>query len=83
MSELPGGGVPVEVIVSLDPDRYARTVEDARRIGLVVTGEQPVLGSLSGTVAEDRIPALRAVEGIESVDRARSVRLPPPDSPVQ
>ncbi|MFD5100234.1 hypothetical protein [Streptomyces albidochromogenes] len=83
MNQAPDGAAPVGVIVSLDPDRYTRTVEAARRIGLVVTGEQPVLGSLSGTIAEDRIPALQAVEGIESVDRARTVQLPPPDSPLQ
>ncbi|GAA1531151.1 hypothetical protein GCM10009730_45560 [Streptomyces albidochromogenes] len=83
MNQAPGGAVPVGVIVSLAPDRYRRTVEAARRIGLVVTGEQPVLGSLSGTIAEDRIPALQAVEGVESVDRARTVQLPPPDSPIQ
>ena len=36
-----------------------------------------------GTVAEDRIPALEAVDGVDSVDRDRTVQLPPPDSPIQ
>ncbi|MGP3998745.1 hypothetical protein [Streptomyces sp. 8N706] len=74
---------PVGVIVSVDPDRYAQTVDAARRVGLAVTGEQPVLGSLSGTIAEDRIPTLEALDGVESVDRERIIRLPPPDSPIQ
>ncbi|MEU6591385.1 hypothetical protein ABZ923_19550 [Streptomyces sp. NPDC046881] len=73
----------VGVILAVDPDRFAEVVEALRRAGLTVTGEQPVLGTLSGTVAEDRIPALEMVDGVESVDRERAVQLPPPDSPIQ
>ncbi|GCB52884.1 hypothetical protein [Streptomyces sp. NL15-2K] len=74
---------PVGVVLAVDPDRFAEVVEALRRAGLTVTGEQPILGTLSGTVAEDRIPALEAVDGVDSVDRDRGVRLPPPDSPIQ
>ncbi|MGP3977499.1 hypothetical protein ACTWQF_26500 [Streptomyces sp. 8N114] len=74
---------PVGVILAVDPDRFADVVGALRRAGLTVTGEQPALGTLSGSVAEDRIPALEAVDGVESVDRERTVRLPPPDSPIQ
>jgi hypothetical protein len=74
---------PVGVILAVDPDRFAEVVEAARRAGLTVTGEQPILGTLSGTIAEDRIPALEAVVGVESVDRDRTIHLPPPDSPIQ
>ncbi|MFI2380265.1 hypothetical protein ACH5AO_35295 [Streptomyces sp. NPDC018964] len=74
---------PVGVVLAVDPDRFAEAIEAARRAGLTVTGEQPVLGTLSGTIAEDRIPALKEVAGVEAVDRDRTVRLPPPDSPVQ
>lgn len=74
---------PVGVVLAVDPDRFADVVEALRRAGLTVTGEQPVLGTLSGTVAEDRIPALEAVDGVESLDRERTIRLPPPDSPIQ
>ncbi|MFE2278121.1 hypothetical protein ACFXAE_12875 [Streptomyces sp. NPDC059454] len=74
---------PVGVILAVDPDRFAEVVEASRRAGLTVTGEQPILGTLSGTIPEDRIPALREVAGVEAVDRDRTIRLPPPDSPVQ
>ncbi|MFE5190070.1 hypothetical protein [Streptomyces sp. NPDC056628] len=74
---------PVGVILAVDPDRFAEVVEALRRAGLTVTGEQPVLGTLSGTVAEDRISALEAVNGVDSVDRESTIRLPPPDSPIQ
>ncbi|MDQ0946119.1 hypothetical protein QFZ24_000042 [Streptomyces phaeochromogenes] len=74
---------PVGVILAVDPDRFAEVIEAAQRAGLTVTSEQPILGTLSGTIAEDGIPALKAVAGIESVDRDRIIHLPPPDSPIQ
>ncbi|MFJ3803160.1 hypothetical protein ACIPSJ_43650 [Streptomyces sp. NPDC090088] len=74
---------PVGVILAVDPDRFAAVVVALRRAGLTVTGEQPVLGTLTGTVAEDRIPALELVDGVASVDRERTVQLPPPDTPIQ
>ncbi|MGW0820062.1 hypothetical protein [Streptomyces sp. NPDC002845] len=82
MSESPQSA-PVGVILAVDPDRFAEVVEALRRAGLTVRSEQPILGTLSGTVAEDRIPALEAVDGVDSVDRDRTIRLPPPDSPIQ
>jgi hypothetical protein len=77
------GSAPVGVILAVDPGRFADIVDALRRKGLTVTGEQPTLGTLSGTVAEDRIPALETVDGVESVDRELTFRLPPPDSPIQ
>ncbi|MEU6224443.1 hypothetical protein [Streptomyces sp. NPDC047042] len=79
----PSQSEPVGVVLAVDPDRFADVIEAARQAGLTVTGELPTLGALSGTIAEDRIPALRAVAGVESVDRDRTVGLPPPDSPLQ
>ncbi|CAM5394649.1 putative protein OS=Streptomyces antimycoticus OX=68175 GN=SANT12839_035100 PE=4 SV=1 [Streptomyces antimycoticus] len=77
-------GPSAGVILSVDPDRFAQVVEAARRAGPTVTGEQQILGALSGTIAEDRIPVLEAVDGVESVDREQIVRLPPPpDAPIQ
>lgn len=74
---------PVGVVLAVDPDRFAEVVEALRRAGLTVTAEQPIVGTLSGTVPEDRIPALEAVDGVEALDRERTVQLPPPDSPTQ
>ncbi|MFF4796996.1 hypothetical protein ACFY1U_01100 [Streptomyces sp. NPDC001351] len=74
---------PVGVVLAVDPDRFAEVVAALRRAGLTVTGEQPILGTLSGTVAEGRIPALEAVDGVDSVDRELTIQLPPPDEPIQ
>ncbi|MEU6666244.1 hypothetical protein [Streptomyces sp. NPDC046727] len=86
MSRTPGAAEPagvVGVILSVDPDRFADVVEAARRSGLTVTGEQPLIGSLAGTIAADRIPELAGLDGVEAVDRERTYQLPPPDSPLQ
>ncbi|MFE9899870.1 hypothetical protein [Streptomyces achromogenes] len=72
----------VDVILSVDdPGRFTEIIGAARAVGLTVTSEQPLLGTAAGTIAEDRIPLLRAVEGVEAVERARTIRLPPPESP--
>ncbi|MFF4019233.1 hypothetical protein [Streptomyces sp. NPDC001843] len=77
------GAEPVGVVLAVDPDRFDEVVEAARRIGLAVTAEQPLLGTLSGSIPEDRIARLQVLDGVDSVDRERTYRLPPPDSPVQ
>ncbi|MEU6236783.1 hypothetical protein [Kitasatospora sp. NPDC047058] len=69
---------PVGVILAVDRARYAEVLAALRGAGLTVTGEQPVLGTLSGTVVEDRIAALAAVDGVQSVDRERASRVSPP-----
>ncbi|MFF7263624.1 hypothetical protein ACFZCL_25585 [Streptomyces sp. NPDC008159] len=74
---------PVGVVLAVDPDRFAEIVDALRRAGLTVTGEQPVVGTLSGTAPENRIAALQAVDGVEALDRERTVQLPPPDAPAQ
>jgi hypothetical protein len=74
---------PVGVILAVDPDRFAEVAEALRAAGLTVTSEQPILGTLAGTVTADRIPALEAVDGVDSVDRELTVELPPPDEPIQ
>ncbi|MER6080176.1 hypothetical protein [Streptomyces sp. NPDC001833] len=75
MTESQGSAKPVGVVVSVDPDRFAEVVARLRHAGLTVTGEQPLLGALTGTVpGEDRIPALAALDGVESVDREATYR---------
>jgi hypothetical protein len=73
----------VRVVLAVDPQRFTDAVDALRRAGLVVEGEYPAVGSITGTVTEDRLQALEAVQGVEAVERERTFRLPPPDAPVQ
>ncbi|MET9881409.1 hypothetical protein ABZZ36_43600 [Actinacidiphila glaucinigra] len=74
---------PVGVILAVDPARFAEVLMALQQAGLTVTSEQPILGTLSGTITKDRIPALEAVDGVESLNRERTIELPPPESPIQ
>ncbi|MFF3950198.1 hypothetical protein ACFYYN_36095 [Streptomyces sp. NPDC001902] len=74
---------PVGVILAVDPDRFADVLIGLRQAGLTVTSEQRILGTLTGTIAENRIPALEAIDGVESLDQEHATELPPPQSPIQ
>jgi hypothetical protein len=73
-----------DVLVSVDDaalGRFDAVVAALERAGLRVTRTLPRLGTVTGT-AEDPA-ALEAVDGVAAVERGRTVRLPPPDAPVQ
>jgi hypothetical protein len=54
--------------------------EAGLRLGLAL----PSTGVITGTVEDDAaLAALGAVEGVEAVERAQEIHLPPPDEPVQ
>ncbi|MDT0308396.1 hypothetical protein RM780_15705 [Streptomyces sp. DSM 44917] len=77
---------PVDVVIAVDAadaERFAEAVTALRAAGLTVSSEQPGLGTVTGTAAEDRLAALESVPGVVAVERERVHRLPPPDSPVQ
>jgi methylmalonyl-CoA mutase cobalamin-binding subunit len=76
--------VDVVVIVTGAHRAQIEQVTDAlRAAGLHVTQVLGQLGQVVGAVAEDRLDALRAVDGVQSVDRSGKVRIAPPDSSVQ
>ncbi len=68
---------PVRVLVSVAPGQFDEVVAAARRAGLTVAAEHAIIGSVSGTIAEELIPVLEAIDGVLAVDRERIVRLPP------
>ncbi|MDB1088241.1 hypothetical protein PJ985_11770 [Streptomyces sp. ACA25] len=71
----------VQVVVSAEPSRFAEVVAAARAAGLMVEAEHPEIGAFSGTIDEDRLPELRAVDGVEAVELERTLRIPPGETP--
>jgi len=62
-------------------DAVAEALEGA---GLRVIGVSGTVGVITGTADDpDRLAALKALDGVESVEVARKIQLPPPDSPIQ
>ncbi|WP_422116612.1 hypothetical protein [Brachybacterium sp. UNK5269] len=72
------------VSVTVDEEHLVGVREVAARLaerGLEVESVLETLGIVTGTTNDP--VALRAVEGVASVDRDRGVQLPPSDSEVQ
>ena len=73
----------VRVVLSVDPDHFDEVVAAASRAGLAVEQEMREAGVVAGSVEAKRVSALREVDGVEAVERERTIQLPPPDAPVQ
>jgi hypothetical protein len=73
----------VATVTDEHQDRIEQVANALRLAGLQVTQVLEELGQVTGTVREDGLDALRAVVGVQSVDRSGEVRIAPPDSPVQ
>jgi hypothetical protein len=76
-------GHTLRVIVAVDPDRFDAVVAGLTQAGLAVEAEWPVTGTLAGTVTESLLPAVRAVDGVVSVEPEQTFRIAPPGSAVQ
>ncbi|WP_406003187.1 hypothetical protein [Streptomyces sp. NBC_00829] len=67
----------IRVVLAVDPQHFTGTLRALREAGLAVEADYPDIGSVTGTVREDRLDALRAIDGVEAVELERSYRLPP------
>jgi hypothetical protein len=66
-----------------DRTRFPEIVRSLREAGLDVTQELESLGVVSGEIDSAKVADLQQIEGVAAVERQRSFRLAPPDSPVQ
>jgi hypothetical protein len=76
----------VHITVTIDR-RHASAARDVaealRAAGMRVDQVLDDIGMVTGTVDDAAEQAVRAVAGVQSVDRALNFQLPPPDSPIQ
>lgn len=72
----------IDVVVTIDPDA-ASVVTGLREAGLQVRETLTSAGVVTGSVARDALPALRAVDGVQAVEPATEVAIPPPEAPLQ
>jgi sugar phosphate isomerase/epimerase len=74
------------LLLSID-DRHSgridEVVEQLRLHGMDVTSVQPTLGTVTGEIDEERQESLGGIEGVEAVERAGEIQLPPPESEIQ
>lgn len=74
------------ICVAVD-EAHLTAIEDVARAldscGMQVDQVLGSLGMVTGSVGEDRLSALAAVDGVVSVDEQLEYRVPPPDAGVQ
>jgi|SRR5215471_3192885 hypothetical protein len=74
----------VPVIVVLDDTTDFNCVKNAcASHGLKKISALPRLRMLKGFIEQKSIPKLMKIQGVQSVEREREIKLPPPHSPVQ
>lgn len=61
-------------------NRYPLVLEACRQAGLDVERELAAIGAIAGSIEEDRLAALSAVEGVSAVERER-MNFTQPESP--
>jgi uncharacterized membrane-anchored protein len=64
-------------------DRIDEVAAHLRSSGMQVDQVLNEIGVISGSVPDDRRQLLKTVTGVQSVEDAATVQLPPPESPVQ
>ena len=75
-----------DVLVSVNDEHLKQlgaVTEGLRAAGMKVSQVMDDLGIVTGSIDSAEMQRLSAVEGVASVERAREVGIPPPDSPVQ
>ena len=77
--EQPASEIEVVVVVSED-HRHAidHVAHDLARRGLHVERTLRAIGMVTGSVAADKLRGLRLVEGVQTVEPAREIRVDPP-----
>jgi hypothetical protein len=73
-----------DVVISIREGHSLEDVVEAlRRAGLSVDESLPEVGVVKGSTRMSNVSALASLAGVQAVEGAREVRLPPPESPVQ
>jgi hypothetical protein len=76
----------VNVTVTVDRDHLAAIADVAsalRATGMQVEQVLGDIGMVVGSIEADAESSVRAVDGVQSVDRSLGFQLPPPNSPIQ
>ncbi|TLM74524.1 hypothetical protein [Pseudarthrobacter sp. NamB4] len=75
----------VNINVTVDPEHLPALadVADALRARGMQVEQVLSMGFITGSAAEDSLPALKSVAGVQSVDEELGYRLPPPEEDIQ
>ena len=73
------------IVTTADPARAGdrQFAKALRQAGMTVDQVLTATGIISGSADPGRLPQLRAVPGVASVELEGDAQIPPPDSPIQ
>jgi hypothetical protein len=72
----------VLTVASDQLDQINEVASQVADVGFEVEQVLPTIGVITGSVDQDQVPALEALEGIDAVELDRDVSIPPPDSEI-
>jgi hypothetical protein len=82
--ESDGGRVRLTLVIEeTHLDRLSEVVERLKRAGLQIDNVAESIGTVSGTIDEERAADIALVYGVAMVERSRVRRAPPPESELQ
>ena len=73
----------VRVLLTVNRDATADVANRLRAAGVQVTNEMSSIGVVSAVADEQAVANLRSVPGVLDVEHDQSLRIAPPESPVQ
>lgn len=76
----------IDVSVAIEDanlEEFDAVLKRAKRAGLKARQVLPEIGVVTGTIDDEKLPALRKLKGIASVEAIRQIQLPPPESDTQ
>ncbi|HEU4511370.1 MAG TPA: hypothetical protein VFR78_24285 [Pyrinomonadaceae bacterium] len=76
----------VKLSISVDEEhlnQFPKIMKEVEKAGMEIDQELEDLGVATGAIDEDKVAALREVEGVEHVEEEREFQIAPPDSDVQ
>ncbi len=76
----------VKLSISIDDEHlseFPKIMKDSEKAGMEIDLELEDLGVATGSIDEDKIGALRQVNGVKDVEEQREIQIPPPESEIQ
>ena len=76
----------VKLSISVDDEhlsQFSKVMKEVEKAGMKIDQELEDLGVATGAIDEDKVAALRKVEGVQHVEEERQIQIPPPESEVQ
>ena len=76
----------VKLSISVDDQhlsQFPKIMKEVEKAGMEIDQELEDLGVATGAIDEDKVAALREVEGVEHVEQEREFQIAPPESDVQ